>query len=111
MSSASFDDAGAVPLSVASAAGVPALGPWRPWLALAAASAAWFAVAALTQLWPDRPESDWPYTSTFAVILGALAPGLRRRPSQAVGSDRCRGCGIWRRGFWCSPCSSSSGNS
>jgi NitT/TauT family transport system permease protein len=76
MSSASFDDASAAPLSVASAAGVPAFAPWRSWLALVAASAAWFAVAALTQLWPDRPESDWPYTSTCAVILGALGAGL-----------------------------------
>jgi NitT/TauT family transport system permease protein len=76
MSSASFDDTAGAQRSVASAADVPALAPWRSWLALAAASAAWFAVAALTHLWPDRPDSDWPYTSTFAAILGALGAWL-----------------------------------
>ena len=40
------------------------------------AAAAWSAAAALTALWPDRPESDWAYTSDFAVICGALAVAL-----------------------------------
>jgi NitT/TauT family transport system permease protein len=38
-----------------------------------AAAAAWLAVAALTAFWPDRPESDWPYTVDLAVICAALA--------------------------------------
>jgi hypothetical protein len=75
--SASFDDAPAVRLSVESIAGASAAdGSWRPWLALVAAGTAWFAVAALTQLWPDRPEGDWPYTDSFAVILGSLGAGV-----------------------------------
>jgi NitT/TauT family transport system permease protein len=37
------------------------------------AAAAWSAAAALTAFWPDRPESDWAYTSHLAVICGALA--------------------------------------
>jgi NitT/TauT family transport system permease protein len=37
------------------------------------AAAAWCGVAALTGLWPDRPESDWAYTSDFAAVCGALA--------------------------------------
>jgi NitT/TauT family transport system permease protein len=40
------------------------------------AAAAWSAAAALTAFWPDRPESDWAYTSDFAVICGGLAVGL-----------------------------------
>ena len=40
------------------------------------AAAAWSAAAALTAFWPDRPESDWAYTSDFAVICGALAVAL-----------------------------------
>ena len=40
------------------------------------AAAAWSAAAALTALWPDRPESDWAYTSDFAVICGALTVAL-----------------------------------
>jgi NitT/TauT family transport system permease protein len=40
------------------------------------AAAAWLAVAVLTALWPDRPETDWPYTGDFTVICGALALAL-----------------------------------
>jgi len=40
------------------------------------AATAWFGVAALTGLWPDRPESDWAYTSDFAAVCGALAVAL-----------------------------------
>jgi NitT/TauT family transport system permease protein len=40
------------------------------------AAAAWSAVAALTAFWPDKPESDWAYTSDLAVICGALAVAL-----------------------------------
>ena len=40
------------------------------------AAAVWLAVAVLTALWPDRPETDWPYTGDFAVICGALALAL-----------------------------------
>jgi NitT/TauT family transport system permease protein len=48
-----------------------------------AAGAAWLAVATLTQLWPDRPEGDWPYTGTFAVILAVLGAGLAVAPVAA----------------------------
>jgi NitT/TauT family transport system permease protein len=41
-----------------------------------AAAAAWLVVAVLTAYWPDRPETDWPYTGDFAVICGALALGI-----------------------------------
>jgi len=37
------------------------------------AAAVWFAVASLAAFWPDRPETDWPYTGDFAGICGALA--------------------------------------
>jgi NitT/TauT family transport system permease protein len=40
------------------------------------AAAAWSAVAALTAFWPDKPESDWAYTSDLAAICGALAVAL-----------------------------------
>ena len=40
------------------------------------AAAAWAAVAALTAFWPDKPESDWAYTSDLAAICGALAAAL-----------------------------------
>jgi len=40
------------------------------------AAAAWSVVAALTAFWPDKPESDWAYTSDLAVICGALAIAL-----------------------------------
>src|SRR5215475_1911464 len=38
-----------------------------------AAAAAWFALAALIALWPDKPESDWAYTGDLAALCGALA--------------------------------------
>jgi NitT/TauT family transport system permease protein len=40
------------------------------------AAAAWLAVAVLIAYWPDRPESDWDYTDSFAVLCGALAIAL-----------------------------------
>jgi sulfonate transport system permease protein len=77
MSSVSIEDATAPPLPIASAVGASAGGAlWRPWLTLVAASAAWLAVAGLTQFWPDRPEGDWPYTGGFAIILGAFGTAL-----------------------------------
>jgi NitT/TauT family transport system permease protein len=76
MSTVSIEDDTAPP-PVASAVGASAGGaPWRPGLALVAASAAWLSVAGLTQLWPDRPEGDWPYTGDFASILGAFGATL-----------------------------------
>jgi len=41
-----------------------------------AAAAAWVAVAALAVFWPDKPESDWAYTSDFAVLCGVLGLAL-----------------------------------
>jgi NitT/TauT family transport system permease protein len=77
MSSVSIEDDTAPPLPVASAVGASARGAlWRPWLTLVAASAAWLAVAGLTQFWPDRPEGDWPYTGGFAIMLGAFGTAL-----------------------------------
>jgi NitT/TauT family transport system permease protein len=77
MSSVSIEDATAPPLPIASAVGASAGGAlWRPWLTLVAASAAWLAVAGLTQFWPDRPEGDWPYTGGFAIMLGAFGTAL-----------------------------------
>jgi NitT/TauT family transport system permease protein len=37
------------------------------------AASAWLAIAALTALWPDKPESDWAYTGDLAVICAAVA--------------------------------------
>ena len=59
----------------------PALGfPTRPaalsFIGGLAAAAAWFVVAALTALWPDKPESDWAYTGDFAALCAALAIAL-----------------------------------
>jgi NitT/TauT family transport system permease protein len=77
MSSVSIEDDIARAPPIASAVGASAGGtPWRSWLTLVAASAAWLAVAGLTQFWPDRPEGDWPYTGGFAIILGALGTAL-----------------------------------
>jgi NitT/TauT family transport system permease protein len=45
----------------------------RSFAAGLSAAAAWFAVATLTALLPDMPESDWAYTSDFAIACGALA--------------------------------------
>ncbi|WP_354161546.1 MULTISPECIES: ABC transporter permease subunit [unclassified Bradyrhizobium] len=39
-------------------------------------AAAWSMVAALAAFWPDRPESDWAYTGSFAIACGALAIAL-----------------------------------
>jgi NitT/TauT family transport system permease protein len=41
-----------------------------------AAATAWVAVAALAMFWPDKPESDWAYTSDFAVLCGVLGLAL-----------------------------------
>jgi NitT/TauT family transport system permease protein len=59
----------------------PAIGfhagsPARSLVVGLSAATAWFALAALTGLWPDRPESDWAYTSDFAIVCGALAVAL-----------------------------------
>jgi NitT/TauT family transport system permease protein len=40
------------------------------------AAGAWFALAALTAFWPDKPESDWAYTDDFAAACGAIAVAL-----------------------------------
>jgi NitT/TauT family transport system permease protein len=48
------------------------------------AAAAWSALAALTGLWPDRPESDWAYTSDFAAICGAIAVAIAMAAAAGV---------------------------
>src|SRR5438445_13118970 len=37
------------------------------------ASIAWLAFAAVTGIWPDKPDSDWPYTLLLAKLCGGLA--------------------------------------
>jgi NitT/TauT family transport system permease protein len=56
------------------------------------ASVAWFAFAAVIGLWPDKPDSDWPYSGQLVAISGAFAvaigvltiAGLWLRPLQRV---------------------------
>jgi NitT/TauT family transport system permease protein len=56
------------------------------------AAAAWLASALVTTLWPDRPGSDWAYTSDlafgfglFAIVLAIAAfAGIRFKWSQSV---------------------------
>jgi NitT/TauT family transport system permease protein len=72
MSSTTIDRAATESTSVGASAGSTS----RPWITGAAASAAWFAVAVLTKLWPDRPEGDWAYTGDLAVILAAVGVAL-----------------------------------
>jgi NitT/TauT family transport system permease protein len=40
------------------------------------AAAAWALIAALTAFWSDKPETDWSYTSGFAIACGAFAIAL-----------------------------------
>jgi NitT/TauT family transport system permease protein len=55
-----------------------------------AAAAAWIAVAALTALWPDKPESDWASTGDFAALCGALAVVLALAALFSVRFSRLR---------------------
>ena len=56
------------------------------------ATVAWFAFAAVIGLWPDKPDSDWPYSGQLVAISGAFAAaigiltigGLWLRPLQRV---------------------------
>jgi NitT/TauT family transport system permease protein len=48
----------------------------RSLIAGLSAAAAWSLVAVLTAFWPDRLESDWIYTGSFAIVCGALAAAL-----------------------------------
>src|SRR5215472_2230346 len=43
----------------------------RPWTA-AVAAAAWVAVALLTILWSDLPDTEWDYTGSLAAAFAAL---------------------------------------
>ena len=64
----------------------------RPPIGGLVAAAAWLASALVTTLWPDRPGSDWAYTSDlafgfglFAVVLAIAAfAGIRFEWSQSV---------------------------
>jgi sulfonate transport system permease protein len=40
------------------------------------AAVAWFAFAAVVGLWPDKPDSDWPYSGQLVAISGALAAAI-----------------------------------
>jgi NitT/TauT family transport system permease protein len=59
-----------------------------------AATAAWSGLAAITVLWPDRPESDWDYTDAFAALCAALALALALA---AIAGVRFSGMGRLRR--------------
>ena len=64
----------------------------RPPIGGLVAAAAWLASALVTTLWPDRPGSDWAYTSdlafgfgSFAIVLAIAAfAGIRFKWSQSV---------------------------
>jgi NitT/TauT family transport system permease protein len=64
----------------------------RPPIGGLVAAAAWLASALVTTLWPDRPGSDWAYTSDlafgfglFAIVLAIAAfAGIRFKWSQSV---------------------------
>jgi NitT/TauT family transport system permease protein len=64
----------------------------RPPIGGLVAAAAWLASALETTLWPDRPGSDWAYTSDlafgfglFAIVLAIAAfAGIRFKWSQSV---------------------------
>jgi sulfonate transport system permease protein len=43
----------------------------RPWT-LAIAAATWLGAALLTQLWPDRSDTNWDYTGDLAAGFGAV---------------------------------------
>jgi NitT/TauT family transport system permease protein len=45
----------------------------RLWIGGLVASAAWAVVAVLTQVWPDKPDSDWTQTGDLAIAFGAFA--------------------------------------
>jgi len=63
-----------------------------------AAGVAWLAVAALTLLWPDKPDSDWDYTGAFAALCAALALMLTLAAVAAVrfaGMRRVRRAAPW----------------
>ena len=64
----------------------------RPPIGGLVAAAAWLASALVTTLWPDRPGSDWAYTSDlafgfglFAIVLAIAAfAGIQFKWSQSV---------------------------
>jgi NitT/TauT family transport system permease protein len=74
------------------AVSLPAGAAARLLIAGLTASVAWFAFAAVISLWPDKPDSDWPYSGQLAAICGAFAAaigiltiaGLWLRPLQRV---------------------------
>jgi NitT/TauT family transport system permease protein len=74
------------------AVSLPAGAAARLLIAGLTASVAWFAFAAVISLWPDKPDSDWPYSGQLAAVSGAFAAaigtltvaGLWLRPLQRV---------------------------
>jgi NitT/TauT family transport system permease protein len=74
------------------AVSLPAGAAARLLIAGMTATIAWFAFAAVISLWPDKPDSDWPYSGQLAAISGAFAvaigiltiAGLWLRPLQRV---------------------------
>jgi NitT/TauT family transport system permease protein len=69
MSTSAIDGAPLRPISVGWQAGAPV----RLLLGGAAASAAWLALAAVTHLWADRPDTDWAYSGALAALAAAFA--------------------------------------
>jgi len=89
MSSSSIEAATGAEIAVGDG---PRRSSYRGLIGGLAAAVAWFAVALLTVLWLDKPDSDWEYTADcavlFAVIGGTLTlasfAGLRFAAAQRV---------------------------
>jgi NitT/TauT family transport system permease protein len=58
------------------AVSLPAGAAARLLIAGLTATVAWFAFAAVISLWPDKPDSDWPYSGQLAAISGAFAVAI-----------------------------------
>jgi NitT/TauT family transport system permease protein len=68
-------------------------------LSVAAAAIAWLGLAALTQTWPDKADSDWAYTGDlavgFAIFGGALALAFLLGLRFAAITGRARPAAPW----------------
>jgi len=72
MSSPTIDEASSAGLDVSPPQSVS----YRTWAGGALATLAYVALAHLTTLWPDKPDSDWEYTGHLAFVFTAIAGGL-----------------------------------
>ncbi len=62
----------------------------RTWIGGGAAAAGWLAVAILTALWPDKPDSDWEYTRELAALFVAIGAVLAGATIAALRFDVLR---------------------